>query len=64
VAGAPALDTGENVTGELVRRVVAEEVEGIGQLDRLEDARRLFEQVAPAQEFPDFRTLPAYELVG
>ena len=40
------LDTGETVTEELVRRVVAEEVAGIGELDRLDDARRLFEQVA------------------
>ncbi|MGY1785292.1 malate synthase A [Geodermatophilus sp. SYSU D00698] len=57
------LDTGETVTGELVRRVVAEEVEGIGELPRLDDARRLFEQVALADEFPDFLTLPAYELI-
>jgi malate synthase len=57
------LDTGETVTEELVRRVVAEEVAGIGELDRLEDARRLFEQVALADDFPDFLTLPAYELI-
>ena len=58
--GAPA-------TEELVRRVVAEEVDdiatGIGELDRLDDARRLFEQVALADGFPDFLTLPAYELI-
>ena len=58
-----ALDTGETVTAELVRRVVAEEVEGIGELPHLDDARRLFEQVALAEDFPDFLTLPAYELV-
>ncbi|MCW2741087.1 MAG: malate synthase [Blastococcus sp.] len=57
------LDTGERVTEELVRRVIEEEVAGIGKLDRLEDARRLFEQVALADAFPDFLTLPAYELV-
>jgi malate synthase len=57
------LDTGEAVTAELVRRVVAEEVAGIGELENLEDARRLFERVALADEFPDFLTLPAYELV-
>jgi malate synthase len=57
------LDTGEPVTEELVRSVVAEEVAGIGQLDNLDDARRLFEQVALAEEFPDFLTLPAYELI-
>jgi malate synthase len=57
------LDTGEAVTAELVRRVVAEEVAGIGELENLDDARRLFERVALADEFPDFLTLPAYELV-
>ncbi|MGY1690249.1 malate synthase A [Geodermatophilus sp. SYSU D01105] len=63
VHNAVELDSGEVVTEELVRRVVAEEVEGIGQLDRLDDARRLFEQVALADEFPDFLTLPAYDLI-
>ena len=63
VHNAVELDTGETVTEELVRRVVAEEVAGIGELDRLDDARRLFEQVALADEFPDFLTLPAYELI-
>ena len=51
------------MTEELVRRVIDEEVAGIGELDRLDDARRLFEQVALADEFPDFLTLPAYELI-
>jgi malate synthase len=60
---AVVLDTGETVTEELVRRVVAEEVAGIGELDRLADARTLFEQVALAEDFPDFLTLPAYELI-
>jgi malate synthase len=58
------LDTGETVTRDLVRRVIDEEVAGIGELDRLDDARRLFEQVALAEEFPDFLTLPAYELIS
>jgi malate synthase len=57
------LDGGEVVTAELVRSVVAEEVAGIGELPRLDDARRLFEQVALADDFPDFLTLPAYELI-
>jgi malate synthase len=57
------LDTGETVTAELVRRVIEEEVAGIGEIDRLDDARRLFEQVALAEDFPDFLTLPAYELI-
>ena len=57
------LDTGETVTEELVRRVIDEEVAGIGELENLDDARLLFEQVALAEDFPDFLTLPAYELV-
>ena len=47
----------------LLRGVIKEEVAGIGALDRLDDVRRLFEQVALADEFPDFLTLPAYELI-
>jgi malate synthase len=61
------LDTGDTVTADLVRRVIEEEMANIltatGELDRLDDARRLFEQVALAEDFPDFLTLPAYELV-
>jgi malate synthase len=57
------LDTGDTVTEELVRGVVAEEVEAIGELAHLAEARELFEQVALAEDFPDFLTLPAYELI-
>jgi malate synthase len=63
VRGGVVLDTGEAVTEELLRSVVAQEVAGIGELPRLDDARRLFEQVALADDFPDFLTLPAYELI-
>jgi malate synthase len=57
------LDTGDAVTETLVRDVVAQEVAAIGELPHLEQARQLFEQVALAQDFPDFLTLPAYELI-
>jgi len=57
------LDTGETVTDDLVRRVIDEEVAAIGELENSADARRLFEQVALAEDFPDFLTLPAYELI-
>jgi malate synthase len=57
------LDTGDTVTEELVRGVVAEEVEAIGELPHLAEARELFEQVALAEDFPDFLTLPAYGLI-
>jgi len=57
------LDTGEPVSRELVARVldeVATELEGTENLER---ARELFAEVALAEDFVDFLTLPAYRLV-
>jgi malate synthase len=59
------LDTGETVTRELVDRVVDEEVArlvraGADEAD-LADARSLFVEVAVADDFVEFLTLPAYE---
>jgi malate synthase len=59
------LDGGEHVTADLVRSVLAETKaelvkEGVGQLDT---AVEIFEQVALADEFVDFLTWPAYELI-
>ncbi|BAJ32087.1 MULTISPECIES: malate synthase A [Kitasatospora] len=64
-------DTGEKATAELVRRLVAEE---LAQLEaesgpqayaagRWTEAAALFEQVALAEDFPDFLTLPALALI-
>jgi malate synthase len=60
VHGRVALDNGEVVTANRVRELVA-----AAPLDgeRADDARRLFEQVALADDFVDFLTLPAYELI-
>jgi malate synthase len=64
-------DTGETVTADLVRGV-ADDVEAeirkeIGDdafdAGRWVEARTVFEQVALADEFVDFLTLPAYELI-
>jgi malate synthase len=65
------LDSGEPVTAELVRRLEDEELERIrGEIGddawferegRPELSKRLFEQVALADELADFLTLPAYE---
>ncbi|MDT4902580.1 MAG: malate synthase [Pseudonocardiales bacterium] len=53
-------DTGEAVSADLVRELIAAtDLPG----DRAADARRLFEQVALANDFVDFLTLPAYELI-
>jgi malate synthase len=50
-------------TEERVREIEAEVVAGLGDLPRLEEATRLFEQVSLDPGFPEFLTLPAYELI-
>jgi malate synthase len=55
-AGVRLADTGERVTAELVRSLLDE-------LGFDGPARDLFEQVALADEFATFLTLPAYELI-
>jgi malate synthase len=65
------LTSGEKVTPELVKRLETEELERIrGEIGddewferegRPKESRMLFEQVALADEFPEFLTLPAYE---
>ena len=61
-------DTGQTVTAELVRAVVVAQLAGVreqlGQevfdAGRWADAREVFEEVALAEQFVDFLTLPAY----
>jgi malate synthase len=64
------LDTGETVTADLVRRYEKEELEKIREQvgdeffrtqGRPDESRELFEQVALADEFVPFLTLPAYD---
>jgi malate synthase len=64
------LDTGEKVTADLVRRYAEEELEKVREevgddffytQGRPKESRGLFEQVALAEEYVDFLTLPAYE---
>jgi malate synthase len=67
------LDTGEPITPDLVRRLEDEELERIRaeigddewfeREGRPKLAKRLFEQMAIADELADFLTLPAYEAV-
>src|SRR5690606_8249357 len=55
-------DTGEPVTRDLVERLVEDEVAKLGgEPGRWDAARELFLEVAVADEFVDFLTLPAYE---
>src|SRR5699024_12583053 len=55
-------DTGEVVTAELVRKIADEEVAKLpGDQADYEDAKATFLDVAIADEYVDFLTLPAYE---
>jgi malate synthase len=64
-------DTGEQVTAELVRKYADEETDkirdevGADAYDggRFKEARDIFEQVALADDFVPFLTLPAYDLL-
>ena len=62
--------SGERVDADLVRRVLDEELaklaQAVGQAfetRRFKEAREIFEQVALADEFIEFLTLPAYPLL-
>ncbi len=65
-------DTDEPVTHELVARILDEETNAIRAAigddafaaGRYQEARELFERVAVADEFVDFLTLPAYDIVA
>jgi malate synthase len=59
---AVVLDTGETVTTELVERIADEEIAKLGDdPQRFSVARETFLEVALADEYDDFLTLPAYE---
>jgi malate synthase len=66
-----ALDDGRKVTPELFQSVMADEMEkvraALGETavaaGRFADAERLFAEMSLAKEFPEFLTLPAYELI-
>jgi malate synthase len=65
------LDSGETVSAALVRRLVDEEAATIRELvgsdawaaGEYDAARRVFEEVALAEDFVEFLTLPAYDLI-
>ena len=58
------LAEGQKVTKELVRTRLDETVATLqGDPDLIKQARAVFEQVALADDFPTFLTLPAYELI-
>jgi malate synthase len=51
------------VLDEEMARIRAEVGDEVWEKGRPEETRRVFEQVALGEEFPDFLTLPAYELL-
>jgi malate synthase len=60
VHGGVALATGEPVTADLVRELIdAQQLDG----PHADDARRLFAKVALDDDFVDFLTVPAYDLI-
>ena len=66
------LDTGETVTSDLVKSIIDEEIAAIEEEMGAEEfskfpfdqARKVFEEVALADDFVDFLTLPAYEIIN
>ncbi|OZM74100.1 malate synthase A [Amycolatopsis antarctica] len=66
VRNGTTLDDGSTVTRDLVRATLAqvrEELAPVLPAEQLDTAVELFEQVALAEEFADFLTLPAYERI-
>jgi malate synthase len=65
VHNAVRLDSGETVTGDLVRALLAETRATLAdeRTEHLDTACDLFEQIALGEEFTDFLTLPAYETI-
>jgi malate synthase len=59
------LSNGQQVTADLVREVLAQTKATLAEqhADRLDEACELFESVALDDQFVDFLTLPAYELI-
>ncbi|MFF4406117.1 malate synthase A [Streptomyces sp. NPDC001404] len=57
------LDTGEKVTAELVRRLAAAELTAIREPGRWQEAHDLLLKVALDEDYAEFLTLPAYELL-
>ena len=66
------LDTGAVVSAEFVQRILDEELakihDAVGDesfdADRFAQARKLFTRVALADDYADFLTVPAYQIVA
>lgn len=56
-------DSGEQITKDFVQKLIDEETAKLSG-DNLEQATKLFTEMALDEEYHDFLTLPAYELLG
>ncbi len=71
VHSASSTENGTRITPELIRKIADEETDrvraelghAVYDASRFDEARALFEQVALSDEFPEFLTLPAYEIL-
>ena len=63
VRHAAHLEDGRRITEPLVRQIISDEISRIDPDATTEHARKVFEDVALSDEFVDFLTLPAYELI-
>jgi malate synthase len=60
------LEDGRKVTAELFKKLLAEElakVKNAGAEGQLDEAARLFERITTDDQYVEFLTLPAYELI-
>jgi malate synthase len=57
------LEDGTAITPDLVRRLLDEEIANLGDPTGYAEARQLFEQVALADHFENFLTVPAYDRI-
>jgi malate synthase len=62
-------DDGTELTESLIRNLVSQVVEGLENgdhpnVEKVDAARKIFEDVALCSDFIEFLTLPAYELIN
>ncbi len=66
------LNDGRDITADLVREMIAEELDNIEEMlgteafrdGQFQRARRLFDKLVTSDEFIDFLTLPGYKMLG
>ncbi len=61
--GRSAAVDGQRLTRALFDRLFESEVHGLADVPHIQEASALFRQMVTADEFEEFLTLPAYELL-